>query len=95
MESPNSTVYILKNADNPPRYYTGVTANLKAPLDAHNAGHCAHLPTSGGCCAATISVASMTLRCEVAALGPPNDRQVYRRAIAVDPERLTVASEGH
>jgi putative endonuclease len=42
MESPKRTVYILKNADNQPRYYTGVTANLKARLDAHNAGHCPH-----------------------------------------------------
>jgi putative endonuclease len=42
MESPKRTVYILKNADNPPRYYTGLTANLKARLDAHNAGHCPH-----------------------------------------------------
>lgn len=35
-------VYILKNAEKPPRFYTGVTADLKARLDAHNAGRCPH-----------------------------------------------------
>ena len=35
-------VYILKNADEPPRYYTGVTSDLGARLTAHNAGRCAH-----------------------------------------------------
>jgi putative endonuclease len=35
-------VYILKNADAPPRFYTGVTADLAARLEAHNAGRCSH-----------------------------------------------------
>ena len=35
-------VYVLKNADNPPRFYTGVTADLGARLEAHNAGRCSH-----------------------------------------------------
>ena len=35
-------VYVLKNADNPPRFYTGVTADLDARLGAHNAGRCSH-----------------------------------------------------
>jgi len=42
MESGKRTVYVLKNADNPPRYYTGVTADLRARLDDHNAGRCPH-----------------------------------------------------
>lgn len=35
-------VYVLKNADNPPAYYTGLTSNLRERLDAHNAGRCRH-----------------------------------------------------
>ena len=35
-------VYILKNSDEPPRFYTGVTADLEACLTAHNAGRCSH-----------------------------------------------------
>jgi predicted GIY-YIG superfamily endonuclease len=35
-------VYILKNSETPPRYYTGLTANLSARLDAHNHGCCTH-----------------------------------------------------
>jgi predicted GIY-YIG superfamily endonuclease len=35
-------VYVLKNAENPPRYYTGLTADLRVRLDAHNAGRCPH-----------------------------------------------------
>lgn len=42
MDIPKRIVYILKNADNPPRFYTGVTADLRARLDAHNAGRCSH-----------------------------------------------------
>ena len=36
------TVYILKNHDIPPRYYTGLTSNLAARLEAHNSGRCIH-----------------------------------------------------
>jgi len=35
-------VYILKNAANPPRFYTGVTSDFAARLAAHNAGRCCH-----------------------------------------------------
>ena len=33
MDAPKRIVYILKNSEEPPRYYTGVTSNLKARLD--------------------------------------------------------------
>lgn len=39
---PKRTVYVLKSVHEPTRYYTGVTSNLGARLDAHNAGHCRH-----------------------------------------------------
>lgn len=42
METAKRIVYILKNDDNPPRYYTGVTRDLGARLEAHNAGRCPH-----------------------------------------------------
>ena len=42
MRAPQRIVYVLKNSDDPPRYYTGVTADLPARLDAHNAGRCSH-----------------------------------------------------
>ena len=35
-------VYVLKNASQPPSYYTGLTSNLRVRLDAHNAGRCRH-----------------------------------------------------
>ena len=40
--SPLRIVYILKNSDNPPQFYTGVTADLYKRLEAHNAGRCSH-----------------------------------------------------
>ncbi len=42
MEAPQRIVYVLKNAENPPRFYTGVTADLRKRLEAHNAGRCPH-----------------------------------------------------
>jgi putative endonuclease len=36
------TVYILKNLQRPPRYYTGVTGNLRQRLDDHNQGRSPH-----------------------------------------------------
>jgi putative endonuclease len=36
------TVYILKNTQQPPRYYVGLTHDLRARLDAHNRGACRH-----------------------------------------------------
>ena len=41
MESPQRIVDLLKNADNPPRFNTGVAADLRS-LEAHNAGRCLH-----------------------------------------------------
>jgi len=35
-------VYVLKSESDPRRYYTGLTSNVTARLDAHNAGRCAH-----------------------------------------------------
>ena len=42
MEAPQRIVYVLNNADSPPRFYTGVTADLRKRLEAHNAGRCPH-----------------------------------------------------
>jgi putative endonuclease len=39
-------VYILKNTDSPPRYYTGLTSNVAARLMFHNNGLSPH--TAGG-----------------------------------------------
>jgi len=36
------TVYILKNLESPPRYYIGLTANLRERLDDHNQGRSPH-----------------------------------------------------
>ena len=33
-------VYVLKNSSHPPRYYTGLTSNLRARLVEHNEGKC-------------------------------------------------------
>jgi len=41
-KSPQCIVYVLKNSDDPPRFHTGVTADLVARLEAHNAGRCSH-----------------------------------------------------
>jgi len=35
-------VYVLKNADVPPRYYTGVTSDVATRHAEHNAGSCIH-----------------------------------------------------
>ena len=40
--SPQRIVYVLENSDDPPHFYTGVTADLGARLEAHNAGRCSH-----------------------------------------------------
>jgi predicted GIY-YIG superfamily endonuclease len=39
---PRRVVYILKNQQTPPKYYTGLTANLADRLNDHNAGRCTH-----------------------------------------------------
>ena len=36
------TVYILKNFEQPPKYYIGLTANLRERLDDHNCGRSPH-----------------------------------------------------
>jgi predicted GIY-YIG superfamily endonuclease len=38
-------VYILKNDDSPPGYYTGVTSDVPARLAAHNDGRSPHTAT--------------------------------------------------
>jgi putative endonuclease len=35
-------VYVLKNADIPPRYYTGLTSDVTSRHAEHNAGSCTH-----------------------------------------------------
>ena len=46
MGSPRRVVYVLKSESQPNRYYTGLTSNLAARLDAHNAGRCPHTASS-------------------------------------------------
>ncbi len=40
-------VYVLKNSENPPRYYTGVTADVTKRCAEHNAGSCVHTAGHG------------------------------------------------
>lgn len=35
-------VYVLKNDEKPPRYYTGVTSSVTRRCAEHNAGSCIH-----------------------------------------------------
>ncbi len=35
-------VYVLKNADPIPRFYVGLTSDVSARVDDHNAGRCPH-----------------------------------------------------
>jgi len=35
-------VYLLKSAAAPPRYYTGLTSDVRRRLAEHNAGSCTH-----------------------------------------------------
>jgi len=35
-------VYVLRNRETPPRYYSGVTTDVPDRLQAHNAGRCPH-----------------------------------------------------
>jgi predicted GIY-YIG superfamily endonuclease len=35
-------VYILKNSDNPARYYTGLTSDVGRRHAEHDAGYCVH-----------------------------------------------------
>jgi putative endonuclease len=47
MSLPKCIVYVLKSAGEPCRYYTGLTSNLGARLEAHNAGKCCHTASRG------------------------------------------------
>jgi predicted GIY-YIG superfamily endonuclease len=40
-------VYVLRNNDVPPRYYTGVTSDISMRLAYHNAGACRHTAEHG------------------------------------------------
>ena len=42
MSVPRCCVYVLRSCADPERYYTGVTSNWRARLEAHNAGRCLH-----------------------------------------------------
>ena len=42
MQPPKRIVYVLKSEGEPKRYYTGLTSDIVARLDAHNAGRCPH-----------------------------------------------------
>jgi hypothetical protein len=44
---PKRLVYVLKNASEPPEYYTGVTSNIGARLLAHNEDRCPHTAGRG------------------------------------------------
>jgi len=35
-------VYVLRNHETPPRYYTGLTSDVTRRLAEHNAGNCTH-----------------------------------------------------
>jgi predicted GIY-YIG superfamily endonuclease len=36
------SVYVLRNNENPPRYYTGHSSDVARRLAEHNAGNCIH-----------------------------------------------------
>ena len=42
MPSAKRFVYILKNASQPPRYYTGLTSDVGYRLAGHNEGQCVY-----------------------------------------------------
>jgi predicted GIY-YIG superfamily endonuclease len=42
MTNPKRTVYVLRSVSNRTRYYTGVTSDWRARLNAHNSGKCPH-----------------------------------------------------
>ena len=39
-------VYVLRNIDQAPRFYVGLTSNVNARLMDHNAGRCTHTASS-------------------------------------------------
>lgn len=42
MSAPKCCVYVLRSRSDRTRYYTGVTSNWRARLEAHNVGQCSH-----------------------------------------------------
>jgi predicted GIY-YIG superfamily endonuclease len=44
---PKRFVYVLKNDESPPKYYTGVTPDVVKRLASHNAGRCIHTAKHG------------------------------------------------
>lgn len=40
-------VYVLRSAEDPPRYYTGLTSGVATRLTEHNAGSCTHTSKHG------------------------------------------------
>ena len=40
-------VYVLKNQETPPKYYTGLTSDVARRLAEHNAGQCSHTACDG------------------------------------------------
>src|SRR5688572_4283115 len=40
-------VYVLKNQETPPKYYTGLTSNVARRLAEHNVGRCSHTASDG------------------------------------------------
>ena len=39
---PKRFVYVLRNLENPPKYYTGLTSDVTRRCAEHNAGKCIH-----------------------------------------------------
>ena len=46
MSADRHLVYVLKNADANPRFYVGLTSDVRARLEDHNAGRCSHTAKS-------------------------------------------------
>jgi putative endonuclease len=42
MATDKHIVYVLKNNEDTPRYYVGLTSDTRARLEDHNAGRCPH-----------------------------------------------------
>lgn len=40
-------VYVLRNYESPPKYYTGVTSDVTRRFSEHNAGICTHTAKHG------------------------------------------------
>jgi predicted GIY-YIG superfamily endonuclease len=40
-------VYVLRNLEIPPKYYTGLTSDVARRLTEHNAGRCSHTADYG------------------------------------------------